>query len=141
MQTSISCVHDVVADPDSSRIVIADAQAEMKQQLERYRTIQRDYVAFLTDDKDMNEELKICQDLQSMCIKANISAGRAIERKTEEPSKKMTELKIKRMKMPTVISETIRALKTILRSKSNRLSDLNQPHMFLNPAKAKSHWT
>ena len=32
LQTSISCVHDVVADPDSSRIVIADAQAEMKQQ-------------------------------------------------------------------------------------------------------------
>ena len=83
LQTSINCVHDVLADPDSSRIVIADAQAEMKQQLERYRTIQRDYVTLLSDDNDMNEELKICQNLQSLCIKANITVGTAIERKTE----------------------------------------------------------
>ena len=101
LQTSINCVHDVLADPDSSRIVIADAQAEMKQQLERYRTIQRDYVTLLSDDNDMNEELKICQNLQSLCIKANITVGTAIERKTEEPAKKMTELKLERMKMPS----------------------------------------
>ena len=107
LEAVIENLHIVTSDDRASMQTIKDAQNELKAQLERYRTAQRDYVMMLSEDDTVENETKAMKDLQLKCAQANIEAGKEIEMRTliNTETKAKTgaaiELKLERMKMPT----------------------------------------
>jgi len=92
------------ATPDT----IKDAQTEVKSQMERYRSAQRDYVMLLSDEEEVAKETLSMQEMQSLCAKEHIKAGMFIEKKSAVVKLKATgetksaglRLKLEPMKMP-----------------------------------------
>ena len=106
LEAVIENLHIVTSDDRSSMQTIKDAQNDVKIQLDRYRTAQRDVIV-LSDDITVESETRTMKELQLKCAQANIEAGKEIDMRTlistETKNKTGTaiELKLERMKMPT----------------------------------------
>ena len=85
---------------------IKDSQGELKDQMERYRSSQRELVLILDSDEDLHNFTTDMKRLQHECSQLYLLAGKAIEQRTPAPSlakrstSKGIDLKMERMKMP-----------------------------------------
>ena len=93
-------------DPTTSTHTIKDAQDEMKTQMERYKSIQREVIILLSNDGDVQTHTVEMQKLMDDYMQFNASSGNLIQTQTKteqsnSKSKNMTmDLKMERMKMP-----------------------------------------
>ena len=86
-----------------------EVQEEMKIQLERYRSAQREYVLLLDEDDTVNQELKRMGEMQQLFMDINLRVGEKIEQEkkrqdisqAKDKTSSTIELKMERMKMPT----------------------------------------
>jgi len=97
---------------DAALDTIKDAQSDVKSQLERYRLAQRDYVMLLSDEEEVSKETTCMQQMQALCAKEHVNAGRTIEKRTSSSKLEAAErkpaglqLKLERMKLPTFDGE------------------------------------
>ena len=105
LKTLIATVNSLITDVDSSQDAIEEAKGEMRRQLEKYDSAQREYILCLTEDTDVEAELRLAEKMKTDCMNASIAASKLLESKTlkrvEETGNKFMELKLERMKMPT----------------------------------------
>ena len=113
LEATLSGLRISVTADGATQEIIKDAQSEVKSQMERYRLAQRDYVMLLSDDEEVAKETLSMQEMQSLCAKEHVMAGKFIEKRSGALKSKLTEgtktaglqLKLERMKMPTFNGE------------------------------------
>ena len=52
----------------------------MKRQLEKYDAAQREYILLMSDDSLVENEVKLADEMKSLCTEASLAAGKAIEK-------------------------------------------------------------
>jgi hypothetical protein len=100
-----------VEDETASVQSIKNAQIDLKNQMDQYRSTQRELILILDSDEELQKHTTSMQKLQQECAKLNIVAGKAIESRTALSAGKVPQqgidLKMERMKMP-IFSGNIR---------------------------------
>ena len=94
-----------VDDKSASAQSIQDAQTEMRNQSTLYKSTQRELILLLDEESAVQECTVDMQKMLEYCAKANVAAGKEIEKraiKTSVPKTKpqCLDLKMERMKMP-----------------------------------------
>ena len=104
LKTIIATVESLVNDKNTNQDAIEGAKLALQTQQEKCDTAQREHIASLVDDKEVEEALKQAEKIKSDCMKALIAVSKVMEQKTSqktaEMGKKFMELKLERMKMP-----------------------------------------
>ena len=75
VESMLSALNITVEDETASIQSIKDAQSELKCQMDNFRSIQRELIAILEDDKEVDLLSENMQKLQKECAKLNITAG------------------------------------------------------------------
>tara|TARA_B110001454_G_scaffold196478_1_gene199376 strand:- start:542 stop:6220 length:5679 start_codon:yes stop_codon:yes gene_type:complete len=109
--TLVSCAQNLEAiakDEDTSIDTIKEAQIELKSWQDQYMKSQKDLILITSDDEELEEEMKLSQQLQRLCIQANVEAGKIISKREKKSHNQSTEkkssgleLKLERMKLPS----------------------------------------
>ena len=89
--------------------MVEETQNEMKVQLDRYLTVQKELVLQLSDDEEDGHEMSLSEKMQEMCIAASVAASTVVNAKTRDTQsisrtgaarQSGLEIKLERMKLP-----------------------------------------
>ena len=107
LESNINSLNAVVKDEDASESTIVEARNKMREQRSSYQTKQREFVELLSDDEDVEKQMKLMSQMESLYIEADLKAGKSLKKfskKSQLPDtdrKRGVELKLERMKLPT----------------------------------------
>ena len=107
LHSRIESLYTVASDETVTTKMVEETQYEMKKQLEKYLTVQRDLIIQLSDDDEVDTEMAISERMQKICLQANVSAGKRIKAKDQamiqegQRNRSGLELKLERMKLPS----------------------------------------
>ena len=109
LQSRIQNLNSALLEASATASIIKDTQTDMKTQLEKYLSVQRELIVQLSDDEEADQEMLVTEKMQAMCVNASVKASKIIQEKTPQDvavTTKQTynrgglELKLERMRLP-----------------------------------------
>ena len=109
LRSRIQNLDSALLEASATASVIHDTQTDMKMQLEKYLSVQRELIVQLSDDDEADQEMLVTEKMQAMCVDVSVKASKIIQEKTPKdtnlipkPSSNQggLELRLERMKLP-----------------------------------------
>ena len=80
LETNINSLNSVVKDEEASESTIVEARNKMREQRSSYQTKQREFVELLSDDEDVEKQMKLMSQMESLYIEADLKAGKSLKK-------------------------------------------------------------
>ena len=82
LNSRIQSLDSAVLEETAAASLIEETPADMKRQLEKYLSVQKELIVQLSDEEEAGNELSITEKIQTMCIGASVKASKVIQEKT-----------------------------------------------------------
>ena len=87
LNSIIQNLEAVAADEETPSQVVQESQNELKKQHEQYLTVQRELIIELSDEEEVEAEMKLSEQIQKLCLQANVAAGKRVKLQDQDNSK------------------------------------------------------